>query len=92
MKDTNTAMQMVNANAEKLWIYETAVILLLASVLTISAFCIYPMWDDAWLALLAANGGSITDNMADRPIVGGIWSFLDQHGLLWQVGYVDEFG
>lgn len=66
-----------------------------AAALSWLAWRLYPAWDDGWLWLqMGATGADLHSSMADRPLVGGIWSLLVRtnafvalstvaHGVAW---------
>lgn len=68
------------------WFLAVSFIAVLAAVMTAAAYLVFPFWDDGWLALAEADGGSVRRFMGDRPLAGAAWVFLSRHGWLWNSG------
>lgn len=63
------------------WLTGSALVSLLAGVITLLADRLYPVWtDDGWFATLSAQGGDLHQQVLDRPLIGWFWQFWHTHG------------
>ena len=63
---------------------------MITTALTAAAYLIFPAWDDGAIWMMSVNGakGLITASHDDRPVLGAIWEFFSDRGLLVQAGLV----
>ena len=78
--------------ARKRWFASVCVLAGLALAGTLFALSAYPMWDDAYLELMALDQGaaSIAESVLDRPLAGQIWAWLlmDQGTFYWKAASI----